>query len=129
VDLIPLEIQDFDVILGMNWLNTYHANVNCLTKVVSFWTLDDKEVEFKGKKNGVCRGLMSTLAARKLMSKKGEVYLTYRLCKGWGEGKNEHNFKHEHLHAFYHTIHFVQPFSYGRPFTKFCSFNLFIFLC
>jgi len=24
VDLVPLEIHDFDIILGMNWLITYH---------------------------------------------------------------------------------------------------------
>jgi len=32
-----------------------------------------------------------------------------------------------HFHAFYHTTHSVQPFSYGRPSTKFCPFKLFIF--
>jgi hypothetical protein len=97
--------------------------------VVSFWTPDGKEVEFKGERNGVCGGLVSIVVARELVRKKGEVYLAYRLCKGWGEGRNEHNFKHEHLHTFYHTIHFVQPFNYGPPFTKSCPFNLFIFLC
>nr|XP_023921956.1 uncharacterized protein LOC112033418 [Quercus suber] len=30
-DLILLEIQEFDVILGMDWLATYHANVDCYT--------------------------------------------------------------------------------------------------
>jgi hypothetical protein len=24
VDLVPLEIHDFDIILWMNWLSTYH---------------------------------------------------------------------------------------------------------
>jgi hypothetical protein len=38
-----------------------------------------KEVEFKGEGNGVCvwGGLVSTLTARKLVSKRGQVYLAY----------------------------------------------------
>ena len=33
-DLILLEIQEFDVILGMDWLAAYHANVDCYKKEV-----------------------------------------------------------------------------------------------
>jgi hypothetical protein len=36
VDLILLDIQDFDVILGMDWLSTYHASVDCYSKRVTF---------------------------------------------------------------------------------------------
>ena len=35
-DLILLEIQEFDVILGMDCLVAYHANVNCYKKEVVF---------------------------------------------------------------------------------------------
>ena len=31
-NLIPLEIYDFDVILGMDWLSTHRASVDCFTK-------------------------------------------------------------------------------------------------
>jgi hypothetical protein len=77
VYLISLEIQDFDVILGMDWLSIYLANVNCHTKMVCLRMLDGKEVEFKGEKNGVCEGLVATLTTRKLVRKGCEVYLTY----------------------------------------------------
>ncbi|XP_072993867.1 uncharacterized protein [Typha latifolia] len=33
-DLFSLEMQDFDSILGMDWLGTYHANINCYSKEV-----------------------------------------------------------------------------------------------
>ena len=36
VDLLPLEMCDFDVILGMDWLAAYHTVVNCFTKEVMF---------------------------------------------------------------------------------------------
>jgi hypothetical protein len=36
VYLILLDIYDFDVILGMDWLTTYHAGVDCFNKEVVF---------------------------------------------------------------------------------------------
>ncbi|KAB2625910.1 S ribonuclease [Pyrus ussuriensis x Pyrus communis] len=35
-DLIPLDIVDFDVILGTDWLHFYRANIDCYGKVVTF---------------------------------------------------------------------------------------------
>jgi len=71
VNLIPLEIHDFNVILGINWLSTYHANIYCHTKMVSLRTPNrkKKKVEFRGERNKVCEGLLSILAARKLVRK------------------------------------------------------------
>ena len=36
VDLVLLGLQDFDVILGMDWLASYHASVDCFGKRVKF---------------------------------------------------------------------------------------------
>jgi hypothetical protein len=36
VDLIPLELNDFDVILGMNWLSKHKAQIDYYTKIVTF---------------------------------------------------------------------------------------------
>ncbi|XP_073007459.1 uncharacterized protein [Typha latifolia] len=33
-DLLPLEMKDFDLILGMDWLATYHASINYYSKEV-----------------------------------------------------------------------------------------------
>jgi len=38
VDLIPLELHDFDIILGMNWLSKYKALIDCYAKTVTFQT-------------------------------------------------------------------------------------------
>ncbi|XP_068317376.1 uncharacterized protein [Pyrus communis] len=35
-DLIPLDIVDFDVILGTDWLHFYRANIDCYGKIVTF---------------------------------------------------------------------------------------------
>ena len=34
VDLIVLLISEFDIILGMNWLSSYHVSIDCFAKIV-----------------------------------------------------------------------------------------------
>jgi hypothetical protein len=42
-DLIPLELSDFDKILGMNWLGKNKARLDCFTKTVTFQGLRVKQ--------------------------------------------------------------------------------------
>ena len=35
-NLIPLEMLDFDVILGKDWLSNHKASMNCFTKKIQF---------------------------------------------------------------------------------------------
>lgn len=35
VDLVPLKIYYFDVILLINWLSMYYVRMNCYTKIVT----------------------------------------------------------------------------------------------
>ena len=36
VDLVELDMLDFDVILGMDWLHAWFALIDCRTRVVKF---------------------------------------------------------------------------------------------
>ncbi|KAL7234091.1 hypothetical protein ACSBR1_017647 [Camellia fascicularis] len=36
VDLLPLSIDHFDCILGMDWLTKYCATIDCVNKIVMF---------------------------------------------------------------------------------------------
>lgn len=36
VDFIVLDMHDFGVILGLDWLSIYHPKVDCCNKVVTF---------------------------------------------------------------------------------------------
>ena len=47
VDLILLEIQDFDVILGIDFLRKYNASMYCKDKIVSL-KIGDSIVKFRG---------------------------------------------------------------------------------
>jgi len=46
-DLIPLELSDFDIILGMNWLGKNKARLDCFTKIVTFQGLRVKQWSLK----------------------------------------------------------------------------------
>ena len=47
-DLIFLDIHDFDVILGIDWLSRHHARVDCYRKEVRFYRPGQTEVVFMG---------------------------------------------------------------------------------
>lgn len=35
-DLVVLAIQDFDLLLGMDWLSRHYAKVDCRCKIITF---------------------------------------------------------------------------------------------
>ena len=47
-NLIVIDMTDYDVILGMDWLSTHHAVIDCRKKRVRFRPLKAKSFEFKG---------------------------------------------------------------------------------
>ena len=49
-NLIPLEMVNFDVILGMDWLSYHRASMNCFTKKIRFEKPGYPKLEFIGDK-------------------------------------------------------------------------------
>ncbi|XP_043811986.1 uncharacterized protein LOC122723547, partial [Manihot esculenta] len=76
-DLVVLELTDFDVILGMDWLSTYDATLNCRDKVVSVRDQGGSECVFRGDRRGTPRGLISALQARRMLRKGCQGFLAY----------------------------------------------------
>ncbi|XP_070662316.1 uncharacterized protein [Malus domestica] len=74
-NLIPLDIVDFDVILGTNWLHYNHANIDCYMKLVTFHILGLPEVTFVGERSGVRHGIISAIKAKRLLEKGCQGYL------------------------------------------------------
>ena len=52
-DLVLLDVMDFDVILGMDWLSQHYTTVDCRRKDVIFRILNDEEFKFMGDKSSV----------------------------------------------------------------------------
>ena len=49
-NLISLEMSDFDVIMGMDWLSNHRASMDYFTKNIVFKKLGYPELEFEGDK-------------------------------------------------------------------------------
>ena len=74
--LLPLHMRDFDVILGMDWLEKHKAVIDCESRVVKFKMGDDLVVDYHGSKPSVLYNIVSAMKAARLM-KKGGGYLAY----------------------------------------------------
>ncbi|XP_052171569.1 uncharacterized protein LOC127787550 [Diospyros lotus] len=75
VDLILLEFQDFDVILGMDFLTKYSATLDCKAKTVCLRSRD-LNVKFQGQRRASDRKWISTLKAEKLLRQGARGYLS-----------------------------------------------------
>ncbi|KAM1719586.1 hypothetical protein ACFX12_021375 [Malus domestica] len=76
-NLIPLDIVDFDVILGADWLYYNRAHIDCYGKSVTFLRPGLPEVTFVGERSGVRHDVISTMKENKLLSKSCQGYLAH----------------------------------------------------
>ena len=70
VDLMVLDIVDFDVILGMDWLASYYITMNCHQKTIKFEVLDEpteQPLPFQDDSNLTPTSLVSYLIAMHLL--------------------------------------------------------------
>ncbi|TYK11968.1 DNA/RNA polymerases superfamily protein [Cucumis melo var. makuwa] len=77
VDLIPLDIQEFDVIWGMDFLANHYASLNCHKKEIVFKRPRKNEIIFRGGRKIRPTCVISTLKASKLLRKGCMAYLAY----------------------------------------------------
>ncbi|XP_070007293.1 uncharacterized protein [Nicotiana sylvestris] len=78
VDLIELDMVEFDVIMGMDWLASCYANADCRSKMVRFQFLGEKLLEWKSNTASPKGRFISYLKARKMI-RKGYIYHLVRV--------------------------------------------------
>ena len=81
VDLVLLDLQDFNVILGMDWLASYHASIDCFGKRVIFNIPGQLEFSFEEKYANRPLHMISALRTSSLL-RKGLSRL-FGLCDEW----------------------------------------------
>ena len=62
-DLVALDMRDFDVVLGIDWLSRHRATLDCYKKEVKFHRPGKLEVKFRGIRRELFSNMISAMAA------------------------------------------------------------------
>lgn len=77
VYLIPLELHDFDIILCMDWLTRYKAQMDCFAKTITLRGLNGRRAIFRGERNAILNCIILAMTAGKMIQKGSEAYVAY----------------------------------------------------
>ena len=76
-DLVALDMRDFDVVLGMDWISRHRATLDCYKKEVKLHKPGKLEVKFKGIRRELSSSMISALAVKRMLRKGCQGYLAY----------------------------------------------------
>ena len=76
-DLVALDMRDFDVVLGMDWLSHHKATLDCYKKEVKLHRPGKLEVKFRGMRRELSSNMISAMAAQRMLRKGCQGYLAY----------------------------------------------------
>jgi len=68
VDLVILDMFDYNVIVGMDFLSKYGATINCKARSINFKLPGEDQFEFNSKGCRKQKMVISTMKARKLLA-------------------------------------------------------------
>nr|GFB82494.1 putative reverse transcriptase domain-containing protein [Tanacetum cinerariifolium] len=75
INALPLDMCEFDLILGMDWLTEHHATIDCRSYRVIFGDIHAPEFVYHGSLPGKSMQIISALQARTLLSHGCEGFL------------------------------------------------------
>ena len=84
-NLMALDMRDFDVVLGIDWLSRHRATVDCYKKEVKLHRPGKLEVKFRGIRRELSSSMISTMVAQRMLRKGCQGYLAY-VVEIWKEG-------------------------------------------
>ena len=76
-NLILLEVYDFNVILGMDFLSKYNANIDCRRKIMTIRKPEGGWVKFWGQGDPKVGKMISAMKATKLLSRGAHGFIAY----------------------------------------------------
>ncbi|XP_074328300.1 uncharacterized protein LOC141666205 [Apium graveolens] len=77
VDLLPIQMRDLDIILGMDWLEQHKATIGCPGKRIIFDKSNLPEFVFQGSKPSGCGKFISAIKAKKMIAHGCEGFLAH----------------------------------------------------
>ena len=76
-DLVALDMRDFDVVLGMDWLSRHRDTLDCYKKEVKLHRLGKLEVKLKAIRRELSSSMISAMAVQRMLRKGCQGYLAY----------------------------------------------------
>ena len=74
-DLVALDMREFDVVLGMDWLSRHRATLDCYKKEVKLHRPGKLEVKFTGIRRELSSNMTFAMAAQRMLRKGCQGYL------------------------------------------------------
>ncbi|GJW86384.1 putative reverse transcriptase domain-containing protein [Tanacetum coccineum] len=74
IDLMPIKLGSFDVVIGMDWLSKYHAKILCDEKVVHI-PIDSETLIIRGDRSKTRLNLIFCIKTKKYISQGCQVFM------------------------------------------------------
>ncbi|GJZ59934.1 putative reverse transcriptase domain-containing protein [Tanacetum coccineum] len=88
IDLMPIKLGSFDVVIGMDWLSKYHARIICDEKVVHI-PIDGETLIIRGDRSKTRLSLMSCIKTERYISRGCQVFVAQVMEKNSDEKRLE----------------------------------------
>ncbi|GKA39466.1 putative reverse transcriptase domain-containing protein [Tanacetum coccineum] len=74
IDLMPIKLGSFDVVIGMDWLSKYHAKILCDEKVVHI-PIDGETLIIRGDRSKTRLNLISCIKTKRYISRGCQIFI------------------------------------------------------
>ncbi|GJX05899.1 putative reverse transcriptase domain-containing protein [Tanacetum coccineum] len=88
IDLMPIKLGSFDVVIGMDWLSKYHAKIICDEKVVHI-PIDGETLIIRGDRSKTRLSLISCIKTKRYISRGCQVFIAQVMEKKSDERRLE----------------------------------------
>ncbi|GJS53745.1 reverse transcriptase domain-containing protein [Tanacetum coccineum] len=88
IDLMPIKLGSFDVVIGIDWLSKYHARIICEEKVVHI-PIDGETLIIRGDQSKTRLNLISCLKTKRYISRGCQVFVAQIMEKKSNEKRLE----------------------------------------
>ncbi|GJY63661.1 putative reverse transcriptase domain-containing protein [Tanacetum coccineum] len=125
INLMPVELGSFDVIIGMDWLLTYHAVIDCTEKIIRIpWGKETLLIHGDGRNQGneTRLNIISCTKTQKYLLKGYHVFLAHVTTKGTEDKSEEKRLKDVPIVRDFPEV-FPEDFP-GLPLTRQVEFHI-----
>ncbi|GJU50846.1 putative reverse transcriptase domain-containing protein [Tanacetum coccineum] len=88
IDLMPIKLGSFDVVIGMDWLSKYHARIICDEKVIHI-PIDGETLIIRGDRSKTRLNLISCIKTKRYISRGCQVFVAQIMEKKSDEKRLE----------------------------------------